>query len=104
MSVLIIGGDRIEPMKEVLREFGASRFTHWDARNPRVTRKKIPECTQCVVMMTDFLNHNAMNHFKREAKRLGIALFQAERGVPEKPVRTVLLPGGLLRRVRRKLL
>jgi len=81
MSVLIIGGDRIEPMKEVLREFGAEEFTHWDGRNVRVNSRKIPDRTDCVVMMTDFLNHNSMNHFKKEAKRMGIPLVCSKRSV-----------------------
>lgn len=70
MSVLVIGGDKIDAIKSVLSYFGVSSIIHWDARKKASACKKvIPIDIQCVVMLTSFLNHNAMKHFKSEAKK-----------------------------------
>jgi hypothetical protein len=81
MSVLLIGGDRIEPIRDVLMTRGAKRIDHWDMRKTRAHKRGIPECTECVVMLTDFLNHNAMNHLKKEAKKAKIPVVCAKRSV-----------------------
>jgi hypothetical protein len=70
MSVLVIGGDKIDAIRSLLAIFGASCVTHWDARKKSSTCKKIiPMDTDCIVMLTSFLNHNAMKHFRSEAKK-----------------------------------
>ena len=70
MSVLVIGADEITPIKAVLYDLGAKKVEHWDARNEnRVNRKPIPQDTNCVVMLTSFLNHNTMKKIKGEAKK-----------------------------------
>lgn len=75
MSVLIIGGDKIAKVSETLKSVGVQKITHWDARKKAsACRKVIPEDTQCVIMLTSFLNHNAMKHFKSETKKRNLPL------------------------------
>lgn len=75
MSVLVIGGDKINPIKNILTELGATKIHHWDARKKASACKKIiPHDTKCVVMLTSYLNHNAMKHFKSEAKKRELPL------------------------------
>ncbi|MBF7066933.1 DUF2325 domain-containing protein [Campylobacter volucris] len=82
MSVLVIGADEITPIKAVLTNLGAKDIKHWDARNEnRVNRKPIPQNTQCIVMLTSFLNHNTMKKIKTEAKKRNIPLVCAKRSV-----------------------
>lgn len=82
MSVLVIGADEITPIKAVLYDLGAKKVEHWDARNEnRVNRKPIPQDTNCVVMLTSFLNHNTMKKIKGEAKKRSIPLVCAKRSV-----------------------
>lgn len=82
MSVLVIGADEITPIKAVLRNLGASTIEHWDARNEnRVNRKPIPPHTECIVMLTSFLNHNTMKKIKGEAKKRNIPIVCAKRSV-----------------------
>lgn len=70
MSVLVIGGDKIDSIRSMLNIFGVSSIIHWDARKKAsVCKKIIPIDIECVVMLTSFLNHNAMKHFKSEAKK-----------------------------------
>lgn len=70
MSVLVIGGDKIDAIRSLLALLGVSCVTHWDARKKSsICKKIIPMDTDCVVMLTTFLNHNAMKHFRSEAKK-----------------------------------
>ena len=41
MSILIIGADRIKAIKPKLEELGATRITHWCARNRNVTKTAV---------------------------------------------------------------
>jgi len=79
MSVLIIGGDNISPIKSILNNFGVVSIDHWSARNKHsINRKKLPSI-DCLVMLTNFLNHNTMHKFKNEAKRRNIPFICASR-------------------------
>ncbi|HUH42281.1 MAG TPA: DUF2325 domain-containing protein [Sulfurimonas sp.] len=70
MSILVIGGDKISSIESILKTLGASSIVHWDARKKASTcRKIIPIDIECVVMLTSFLNHNAMKYFRSEAKK-----------------------------------
>ncbi|MDR0664826.1 MAG: DUF2325 domain-containing protein [Helicobacteraceae bacterium] len=79
-SVLVLGGDRVEAIKEVLYARGVTQVTHWDMRKARDCDRKLPECADCVVMMIDYISHNAMNHFKKEAKKKNVPVVCAKRG------------------------
>lgn len=82
MSVLVIGADEITSIKAVLTNLGAKNIKHWDARNEnRVNRRPIPADTECIVMLTSFLNHNTMKKIKQDAKKLNIPLVCAKRSV-----------------------
>lgn len=70
MCALIIGGDKVNTLTKTLKDLGVTKTKHWDARNKSGTCKKvIPKETECVIMLTAFLNHNVMKHFKSEAKK-----------------------------------
>lgn len=79
MSVLVIGGDKIDSITSVLQNFNVEKIVHWDGRNPSIVRKDIPQDVKLVIMLTNFLNHNAMNKFKNEAKRKAIEFICAKR-------------------------
>lgn len=76
MSVLIIGGDQISQITSMLETLGAKTINHWDARKKSsAPKKKVPLNTDCIVMLTSFLNHNTMLKYKSEAKRKIFHLF-----------------------------
>ncbi|MBD3790762.1 MAG: DUF2325 domain-containing protein [Campylobacterales bacterium] len=84
MSVLILGGDKISPLETMLRDFGVERIIHWTARNQKRGRKQdkpIPVDVNVVVMLTNFLNHNAMKHYRAEAKSKDIPIVYSTRNV-----------------------
>lgn len=82
MSVLLIGGDKVTNIKSALSTLGVTKIHHWDGRKKSSACKKIiPFDTQCVVMLTSYLNHNAMKHFKSEAKKKDIPVVCAKSSV-----------------------
>lgn len=84
MSVLILGGDKIDPIRKILMELGVSDIIHWTARNQKNGRKKdkvIPSKVNLVVMLTNFLNHNAMKHYRSEAKSKDLPIVYSTRNV-----------------------
>ena len=82
MSVLIIGGDQISQISSMLTEFGVKTINHWDARKKSsAPKKKIPQDTNCILMITSFLNHNTMLKYKSEAKKKNIPFICTKRSI-----------------------
>lgn len=81
MSVLVIGGDEITSIKAVLKNLGCEDITHWDARKESINHKDIPQNIACLVMLTNFLNHNTMKKFRNEAKKKEIPVICTKRSV-----------------------
>ena len=82
MNVLIIGGDQISQISDMLKLVGVESIKHWDARKKAsATKKRVPLDTNCVVLLTSFLNHNAMYKYKNEAKKRNIPVVCAKRSV-----------------------
>ncbi|MBL0707447.1 MAG: DUF2325 domain-containing protein [Sulfurimonas sp.] len=80
MSILLIGGDKITNIMDLLKSLGATKTTHWDSRRNSTSHKKIPANTDAVIMLTDFLKHNSMSYFKKSAKKQDIPLICTRRG------------------------
>jgi hypothetical protein len=79
MSILIIGGDQISQISSMLTQMGAKTINHWDARKKSsAPKKKVPQDTDCIVMLTSFLNHNTMLKYKNEAKKRNIPFICAK--------------------------
>ena len=82
MSVLVLGGDQIIQIRKILEEYGATKIKHWDLRNKATaTRKDIPSGVDYVVMLTSFINHNAMKYFKSQAKKRNLMVIPAQRNI-----------------------
>ncbi len=82
MSILVVGGDDIVSIKGVLQSLGADEVKHWDGRKNHGTgAKSIPQDTDYLLMMTDFVNHNMMKKYKRLAKKDNIPIVYSKRSV-----------------------
>jgi len=84
MSILILGGDRIDPIREVLNSLGVEKIIHWTERGEKRRRqksKKLPSNISMIVLLTNFINHNSMKYYKKEAKAKGIPLIYSTRNV-----------------------
>lgn len=83
MSILIIGADRIESLVPHLEDMGATRITHWPARNRKVAKNSIPSHVNTVLFFTDFLHHSAARKLKSEVKKMGLPAFFCRRSWSE---------------------
>ncbi|MCI0500956.1 MAG: DUF2325 domain-containing protein [Epsilonproteobacteria bacterium] len=84
MSVLVLGGDKINPILNILYELGITNVTHWTGRNMKNGNKKakqIPSKVDFVLMLTNFLNHNTMLHYKQEAKTKNVCVAYSTRNM-----------------------
>ncbi len=81
MSILVIGGDEITPIRSVLKNLGCQSITHWDGRRESINHKVLPQNIDCLVMLTNFLNHNTMKKFRTEAKKKTIPIICTKRSV-----------------------
>ncbi|MEA2110783.1 MAG: DUF2325 domain-containing protein [Campylobacterota bacterium] len=80
MSILIIGGDKIAKIEHMLQKLGATKTVHWDSRRNSTSHKQIPCDTDGIIMLTDFLKHNTMRHFKKIAKVKEVPFVCVRRG------------------------
>ena len=81
MSVIIIGGDKVNGIISKLYELGVTKHQHWDSRRNSTSHKQLPTGTDAVILLTDFLKHNSMFQFKKEAKKRNIPYICSRRGI-----------------------
>lgn len=81
MNALIVGADRIEPIRRELvalgERLGITRTEHWSGRSVGDTRKSLSRDTRLVVVICDRLNHQLLRHVRKQAERLGVPLVYA---------------------------
>lgn len=73
-SVLIVGGDQIEGIKEVFGSYGIDQISHWSGRKAGDSNKAIPQNTKVIVLVTKWINHSITYKLKRDAVRRGIKM------------------------------
>lgn len=81
MSVMIIGGDDIGTIKTLLLDLGALKINHIAGRKNSDSFRELPCDTHCVIMLTNFINHNAMKSFKKQAKSRSIPLICVKKSI-----------------------
>jgi hypothetical protein len=71
-SVLVVGGDQIDVVRQIVLSHGISEVHHWSGRKVNDRRKTIPHDTQLVVLMTKLVSHNITHKIKQDAAKIGI--------------------------------
>jgi hypothetical protein len=74
MTALVIGGDKIDSIRDALLAQGITQVAHWVGRKPGDKHNIIPKHTQCIVVLTNYVNHGLVGKVKKEAKRLAIPI------------------------------
>lgn len=69
MTVLIVGGDYIISLRRELLAHGLRRVEHWDGRQPRSTKRIIPNRARLVVILYDYVSHSVSNALKQQANK-----------------------------------
>ncbi|MDF2565018.1 MAG: hypothetical protein K0Q53_1413 [Massilibacillus sp.] len=80
MAILIVGADNLGNIEKNLEQFDITEVVHVTGRNT-INRKscKLSSAITLVLILTDFVNHNTAEAYKKEAKVAGIPLAFAKR-------------------------
>ena len=79
-SVLIVGGDQIDGIKQVLANYGVEHINHWSGRKVGDSNKVIPEDTKIIVLITNWISHSITHKVKRNALKRGIKVIYTPNG------------------------
>lgn len=80
MSILVVGADHLGDIANNLKTMGCSSLTHLRGRkNMQKRNLKIPEGTDLVLVMTDYVDHNIAHSIRERAKSLSIPVVYSKR-------------------------
>ncbi len=83
MTALLVGGDKLGNIPEVLKENGISKYIHWTGRKKKLRKSKIPKEADIIIMFYDFLEHNITNIIKNQAKGMNKTCIYSKRAVTD---------------------
>lgn len=80
MSILVVGADHLGDIATNLKNMGCKSLTHLKGRK-NINKKKlnIPEGTDLVLVMTDYVDHNILHTIRDRAKSQSIPLIFSKR-------------------------
>ena len=81
MSVLIVGGDRVNTYKEYLQTQGLGPVLHWNGRKNSDCHRSIPASTRLVVILVDQINHMLAIKLRRTADDLDLPMAFSRRSI-----------------------
>ena len=81
MSVLIVGGDRVNTYKEYLQTQGLGPVLHWNGRKNSDCHRAIPASTRLVVILVDQINHMLAIKLRRTADDLDLPVVFSRRSI-----------------------
>lgn len=82
-SVLIVGGDQIDGIKQVLSQYGVDHIHHWSGRKAGDGHKVIPQNTRLIVLITDWISHSFTYSIKRTAAKRGLKVIYTGNGAAQ---------------------
>jgi len=83
VSVLVIGGDDISSVAACMHDVGVKEVLHWDLRKKLSVKRALPHAIDAVFMLTTYLNHNAMKHFKSECKKRKVPVYYCKHALAD---------------------
>lgn len=95
-SALIVGGDRIDGIRQVLNSFGVDEIHHWPGRKAGDSNKVIPQDTRLIVLVTNWVGHSFSAKVKRKAAKRGVPIVYAINGPGNLRSRLEKLPDSVL--------
>lgn len=78
-SLLIVGADHLCVIPDKLTSVGFDNVLHIDGRKVKMVKKDIPEKISCILILTDYVNHNLSTVIKKRAKTQSIPIYYAKR-------------------------
>ena len=86
MKALIVGADRVEPIREALQSSGYAGITrteHWSGRKVVDVRRAVSDDTRLIVVICDRINHKLLDHVRKQAAKLGAPTLYARHSLIE---------------------
>lgn len=78
-SILVIGGDRLGNIIDLLQGQGFQEIHHITGRKSSQTGVKIPSGIHMILVLTDFVNHNLAKTVKNQAKERELPILFCKR-------------------------
>ncbi|WDV47197.1 DUF2325 domain-containing protein [Clostridiaceae bacterium M8S5] len=79
MTALIVGGDKLGNIPQVLTDNGVDDYIHWSGRKKISYNKEIPSNIDIVIVLYDFINHNTAGAVKKMTKNMNIPCIFSKR-------------------------
>lgn len=79
-TALIVGGDQIDGIKQVLSDRGITHIAHWSGRKVGDGKKVIPQDTELIVLITDWISHTFTHKIKQNAAKRGVRIVYTPNG------------------------
>jgi hypothetical protein len=86
MKALIVGADRVEPIRDELQRashFCITRTEHWSGRKVGDVRRAVSEDTRLIVVICDRINHKLLDHVRKQASKLGVPMLYSRHSLVE---------------------
>ncbi|MCM3586656.1 DUF2325 domain-containing protein [Mesobacillus maritimus] len=78
-SLLIVGADHLGIIPDKLTSVGFDEILHVNGRKAKMVNIEIPEKVNCILVLTDYVNHNLTSVIKKRAKSQSIPIYFAKR-------------------------
>ena len=79
-TALIVGGDQIDGIKQELANFGIDHINHWSGRKVGDGKRIIPQDTELIVLITDWISHTFTHKIKQSAAKRGVRIVYTPNG------------------------
>lgn len=79
MSIVVVGADYLGGIEKNLYSMGVTKLVHFSGRKASDRALNIPKSTDCVLVLTDYINHGMMKNVKLAAKAREIPMVYAKR-------------------------
>lgn len=81
MNAMVVGADRLGNIPKALSSLGIRIHRHVTGRHSTHQRSipSLPQGTDLLILLTDFLNHNAMKCYRGQAQAQGIPVIACKR-------------------------
>ncbi|HVY04474.1 MAG TPA: DUF2325 domain-containing protein [Burkholderiales bacterium] len=83
MSVLIVGGDYIEPLRREIAARGVDTIRHWSGRKPGDLKREVPADTRLIVVLCDYVSHQLAFMLKKQAGRARVPMLYSRRSASD---------------------
>lgn len=79
MSILLVGGDRLDNIKDKLTERGFEDIEHVSGRKKSDKKIKIPEKTDLVLVFVDYVGHKLSQTIKEQSRKSDVKIAFSKR-------------------------